>query len=226
MMTPFVAHNAVVFECRSGVLCVGDLVNAPARYTIDVRGICHLPARGIIPAVDSASSFAVDNGQIFFIDSDHYKTIAAAIVDGGNIAPNYDLFASLRAQHETQFGYVAAGDLFDSAFNGDGTYALDLTLLRGGVPEVSQQPAADARELLRRVVSGMNTLVCAACFVAEIGSHPELGAPPRGRGKKKREWSQAMADHALASGWNAIPEPGSFGDITPLCPACNAQRES
>jgi len=89
-----------------------------------------------------------------------------------------------------------------------------------------EESAVDHRELLRRVISSMNTLVCASCFSAEIMAHPELGGSPFGRDKKKKtEWSLAMADHAIASGWTAIPEKG-FGDITPLCPACTLQRES
>lgn len=226
MTIPFVSQNSVVFECRSGTLCVGDLVNAPARYSVGSTGIFHLPASAIVSASGMASSFSVDNAQIFFIDSDYYNTIAVAIAGNGNITPNYDLYANLRAQHKTQFGYVVAGELFDTVFDGDGTFALDISQLRGGIPDEMDDSAADQGELLRRIISSMNTLVCASCVSAEIMSHPELGGSPFGRGKGKKEWSLAMADHAIASGWTAIPEKGSFGDVTPLCHTCKVKRES
>ncbi|MGN6547342.1 MAG: hypothetical protein ACTHK7_19985 [Aureliella sp.] len=84
----------------------------------------------------------------------------------------------------------------------------------------------DERELIRRIVSSMNTLVCAGCFSAEIMSHPELGMFPTSRGKKKNDWALAMADFAIASGWTALAVKGSFGNITPLCPACKLQRQA
>jgi hypothetical protein len=43
---------------------------------------------------------------------------------------------------------------------------------------------------------------------------------PFGRGKKKKEWGVAMAEHAVTEGWIATPEKGSSGDITPVCPKC------
>jgi len=225
MTIPFITQNSVVFECRTGTLHVGDLVNDPVRYVVSSTGICHLPASAIVPADNAAHSFSVDNAQIFFIDSDHYETIATAVSDNGNITPNHDLYAKLRALHKTQFGYVVAGELFDCPFDSDGTFALDLSQLREGLPDKIVGFATDEQALLRRIISSMNTLVCASCFSAEIMSHPELGGSPVGPGKKK-DWSLAMANHAIASGWTAIPEEGGFGEITPLCPVCKTQRES
>lgn len=223
MKVPFVTQKAVVFECRSGTLCIGDLINAPARYKVRLKGICHLPGAAIVPADGLAPAFSVDNAQIFIIESDHYDAIAAAVAGSDRKTPNRDLLSKLREQHGTQFGYVVAGELSDSAFDGDGTFALDLSQLRKGLP-VQTSSSADERELLRRIISSMNTLVCASCFSAEISEHPVFGESPLGRGKNKNDWCVAMADHALESGWTAIPESSSFGEVTPLCPACRSQR--
>ena len=220
MTKPFIQANTVVFETATGELLVGDLINEPARYTIPLRGICHLPANALVAAkADEPGAFNVDNAQIFFVDAQCYEGVATDIVDRGNIEPNYALYEVLREKHSTAFGYVVSSDLYDTPFDGDGTYRIIVEDIRPGLPDMSAVSPDDAQELLRKIISRMNTLVCAKCFTAELNSHPSEGPSPRGKNQKKK-WCIAMAEYALSQGWTAIPEAASFGDITPLCPEC------
>ncbi|WP_442511756.1 hypothetical protein SH528x_003469 [Novipirellula sp. SH528] len=213
-----------MFECQSGELLVGDLINDPARYRIPHLGICHLPASAIHNAAAANDGFSVDHAQIFIVDAPHYQSIRESIRDDYDRgAIDHALCEALRTKKNTAFGYVVAGELFDCDFNGDGTYRFNISLAQGGLPK-PEEKNSDARELLRRIASSMNTLVCASCFSAEIVSHPDLGMSPGGRAKAKKDWCIAMAEHAIGVGWTAVPEKGSFGDITPLCPECKAQR--
>lgn len=211
MTIPFISYNAIVFECQSGTLCVGDLVNAPMRYEIGVTGVCHIPASAIVLANGQGPEFSVDNGQVFFIDAPFFDAISEAIWEDGFIWPNRDLHIKLRELHQTHFGYVCPGDLYDTDLHGDGTFVLDVSLIREGLPEPEDLSRVDARELLRRSYSAMGTLSCASCRSNELESAPTIMVN--------------VADHAISIGWTAIPKPGSFGDITPLCPKCNKARQ-
>lgn len=224
MSLPFVAGNSIVFECQSGELLVGDLINTPARYRVTHRGICHLPASAIHKSATGKGRFSVDHARMFLVDALHYERIQAAICDNSaDGAVTRPLCNTVRRQAKTAFGYVVVGDLFDCDFDGDGTYRMDFRCAQPGLPG-SNEKGSDVRELLRRVASSMNTLVCASCFSSEIASHPDLGTSPFGRGKAKQDWCSAMAKHASDVGWTALPEKGGLGDISPLCPECRARR--
>lgn len=225
MPTPFVEHNCVLFECRSGKLRVGDLANEAALYDVPFDGLCHLPASAIrVAAPTDADAFAVDSAQFYLIDAGAYDAVRSAVLTAEMQTPDYALLGELRNNHQTAFGYLVAGDLYDSEFDGDGVYRLELSLVRPGPPTGPGYDSVAAKEGLRRIISGMNTLVCAGCFEAEIQKHPELGMSPFDKSKKK-QWAIAMADYALSQGWTAIGERGSFGEITPLCPACCKTRK-
>lgn len=216
---PFVDGNCIVFECPSGNLLVGDIVNEPARYRTPVRGLCHLPAAGILKATAAQEEvFSVDNAQIFLIDANHYNAVKEALEANPMAFPDVGFLEWPRGRIGIAFGFVAAGDLFDCEFAGDGTYRIDVSLIRSGQP-VKTSEVLNERELLRRVISKMNTLVCAKCFSAEICTHPTLGVSPRAK-KAKTDWAAAMADWAIEQGWTASPEDGSFGQVTPICPKC------
>jgi len=224
MSVPFVSGNSVVFECQSGELLVGDLINAPVRYRVSHRGICHLPASSIHKAAAGNDGFSVDHARMFLVDAPHYERIQTAIrdaSDGGAVTRRQ--CEAVRRKAKTAFGSVVAGELFDCDFDGDGTYRIDFSCAQLGVP-LANDKSSDVRELLRRVASSMNTLVCASCFSSEIASHPDLGTSPFGRGKAKQDWCYALAKHAIAVGWTALPEKGGLGDISPLCPECRVRR--
>lgn len=221
MTIPFIKNNCVIFECHSGKICVGDLANEAAVYDLPFRGICHIPAEAIkVASGIENGAFSVDNAQFFIIDADLYETVREDLLANGIVVPNVALLENIRERHKTSFGYLVSGEFHDCEFEGDGTYLIEVTLINQGLPTLFQDEALDAKERLRRIISSMNTLVCAKCFSEEIQSHPKLGMSPSGRGKKKKEWAIAMAEYALTHGWIATSERGSFGDITPLCPKC------
>ncbi len=224
MTIPFIKDNCVIFECHSGKLCVGDLVNDAAIYDVKPNGICHIPTDAIKSTSDcKIDSFAVDNAQFFLIDAQYYKSIRKDLVRHGAITPNFELFEILRKKYNTTFGYLVSGELYDCDFNGDGNYRIDVTLIKSGLPAIVSEYNLGVEELLSKIISSMNNLVCAKCFSVGIQNHPDLGGSPFGKGKKKKAWALAMAKYAIAKGWTATSEKGSFGDITPICPNCREQ---
>ncbi len=221
MKIPFIAENSAVFECQSGRLCVGDLVNNPATYEIPVKGICHLPAEAITSvSEDCEGSFGVDLAQIFLIDAEQYERVSDQIGEREMVMPDIDWLDKLRGRTGTAFGYVSSSDLHDCDFSaGDGTYVIDPGRVKAGLPVPTETPPSRAKELLRRIASSMNTILCAKCFSQEIMEHPELGRFPADN-KRKKAWAAKMAEYAVAQGWTAIAEKCEFGEATPICPHC------
>jgi len=224
MDRPFVAENCVIFECQSGRLLVGDLANRAAEYRIPTPGICHLPGEAIMACEAGAEgAFSVDSGQLFLVDADSYEAVREEVLAAGPEIFDDRCRRSLRRKHQTAFGHLRGGELYDCDFScGDGTYRLDLSKLGTGVPAGREEKSPDAKELLRRTIVRMNTLVCAKCCSAEYRPPQDLRDWPKGRDAKIR-WATRVAELAMADGWTAAVEKGSFGDIMPVCPSCRGK---
>ena len=196
-----------------GKLCVGDLIGSPAVYAVPIRGICRLPTAGIKrERTNAEGTFSVDVAQFFLIDAEHYDAVTADLSVRETYAPDWELFQKVRDRHKTAFGYVIAGNLFDTEFNGDGTYRIDVDQIASGLPAPPTGESPDVNELLRRIASKMHTIVCARCFNAELlKEHPEASFLMS---------DSDMAEEAVGQGWTAIREHSDFGDITPICPDC------